>query len=69
MFGLWSLSIQMEAVKNFDSICYINFGTFLVEKLFGRFNTASTEGKKKDESVTILASMKTQKLKRTQIRK
>jgi hypothetical protein len=36
----------MEAVENFDSICYINFGTFLVEKLFGRFNTASTEGQK-----------------------
>ena len=46
VFGLWSLSVQMEAVKNFDGICYINFGIFLVKMLFGRFNTASTEGQK-----------------------
>ena len=36
----------MEAVKNFGSISYINFGTFLKKKLFVRFNTASTEGQK-----------------------
>ena len=42
VFGLWSLCIQMEAVINFDSICYIDFGIFLIKQLFGRFNTAST---------------------------
>jgi hypothetical protein len=36
----------MEAVKNFDSICYIDFGIFLIEQLFGWFNTASTGGQK-----------------------
>jgi hypothetical protein len=44
VFGLWSLSIQREAVKNFGSICYIDFGIFLINQLFGRFNTASTGG-------------------------
>ena len=44
VFGLWSLCIQMEAVKKFGSICYIDFGIFLIKQLFGRFNTASTGG-------------------------
>jgi hypothetical protein len=34
----------MEAVKNFGSICYIDFGIFLKKQPFGRFNTASTGG-------------------------
>jgi hypothetical protein len=44
VFGLWSLCIQMEAFKHFGSICYIDFGTFLIKQLFGRFKTASTGG-------------------------
>jgi hypothetical protein len=34
----------MEAVIDFDSICYIDFGIFLIKQLFGRFTTASTGG-------------------------